>query len=244
MRPSYLALLFTTTLATASPLTPRATDPQTSFTLDSAVNCTNCASNGSPTTGETASLTTLKYLPTPSRIPFTHPNFIPTTSSTSRTGASCNPIPMGLIPASTKMPSVKFNFPRNNDTINANVDFFASLNVANLHTGIFTNPASNYFAAPQTLDSTGLINGYSSIVVERLTAFNQILPPDPTMFVFFKAVLDPVGSNGELSVEISGGLPAGIYRICSIISAANHQAVNVPIAQHGSLNDCAYFTAK
>ena len=39
---------------------------------------------------------------------------------------------------------------------------------------------------------------------------------------------------------MTGGIPAGAYRLCSINSSSNHQPVIVPVAQHGSLDDCVY----
>lgn len=36
------------------------------------------------------------------------------------------------------------------------------------------------------------------------------------------------------------GLAEGAYRLCSINTAANHQPAIVPVAQHGSLDDCVY----
>jgi hypothetical protein len=137
------------------------------------------------------------------------------------------------------MPSAKFNFPKNGDSINANVAFNATLNIANLHAGVFTNAQKTYFAAPQTLDGDGLIIGHSHMVIETLTSLDQVTPTDPKKFFFFKGV-DAGAVNGELTVLVTAGVPAGFYRICSINSSSNHQPVIVPIAQHGSLDDCSY----
>ncbi|KAJ7080679.1 hypothetical protein C8R44DRAFT_541895, partial [Mycena epipterygia] len=149
--------------------------------------------------------------------------------------------PIGLIPSSDTMPSVKFNFPRNRDTINANVPFNATLNVANFHTNTFTNAQKTYFAAPQTLDAEGLIIGPSHMVCHRkfetLTSLDQIFPTGLRKFFFFKSV-DSTAVNGELSVFIANGLPEGPYRIYLINSSSNHLPVIVPITQH--LDDCAY----
>ncbi|KAJ6605379.1 hypothetical protein DFH09DRAFT_1422477, partial [Mycena vulgaris] len=210
--------------------------------LDPSVICTNFTDDGQnpPVAGQTASSTsTNNYI---NFCALTLPK-TPLTNGGQITGGSCNPTPIGLIPSSDKMPSAKFNFPRNGDTINANVPFNASLNVANFHTGVFTNAQKTYFAAPQTLDADGIIIGHSHIVIEALTALDQILPTDPRKFFFFKGV-DAPAVNGELSVFVAQGIPAGTYRMCSINSSSNHQPVIVPIAQHGSLDDCAYFTSK
>jgi len=55
--------------------------------------------------------------------------------------------------------------------------------------------------------------------------------------------LNDAAQGGILSASVAAGLPAGAYRLCSINTAANHQPALVPIAQHGSLDDCVYFTA-
>ncbi|KAJ7744024.1 hypothetical protein DFH07DRAFT_28402, partial [Mycena maculata] len=56
--------------------------------------------------------------------------------------------------------------------------------------------------------------------------------------------VDAPSVNGEVLALVKNGLPAGIYRICSTNSSTNHQPVIVPVAQDGSLDDYAYFTAK
>lgn len=45
-----------------------------------------------------------------------------------------------------------------------------------------------------------------------------------------------------MTADVTGGLPAGVYRMGSINSAANHQPVIVAVAQHGALDDMVYFT--
>ncbi|KAJ7073121.1 hypothetical protein C8F01DRAFT_1106204 [Mycena amicta] len=142
------------------------------------------------------------------------------------------------------MPAAKFNFPRNMDVINANVPFNASLNVANFQTGVFTNAQKTYFAAPQTLNAEGQIIGHTHIVIETLTAMDQIIPTDPKKFFFFKGVDGPANEFGEALALVTAGVPAGVYRACSINTSANHAPVVGPIAQHGSFDDCSYFTAK
>ncbi|KAI0632816.1 hypothetical protein C8Q77DRAFT_848008 [Trametes polyzona] len=113
--------------------------------------------------------------------------------------------------------------------------------IKNLETGHFTNAQENYFAAPQVLNAQGVIQGHSHVVIEKLNSLDQTTPTDPNKFAFFKGLNDKA-VNGVLSVQVDGGLPAGFYRIASINSAANHQPALVPIAQHGSLDDMAYFT--
>ncbi|KAJ6583603.1 hypothetical protein DFH09DRAFT_1275277 [Mycena vulgaris] len=215
---------------------------QTSLTLDPSVICTNFTDDGQnpPVAGQTASLTsTNNYI---NFCALTLPK-TPLTNGGQITTGSCNPAPIGLIPSVDKMPSAKFTFPKNFGTIDANKPFNATLQMNNLVTGVFTNAQKTYFAAPQTLDASGNIIGHTHMVIETLTALDQILPLDPKGFFFFKGV-DDAGVGGVQTVLVAQGVPAGAYRICSINSSANHQPVIVPIAQHGSLDDCSYFTAK
>lgn len=146
---------------------------------------------------------------------------------------------VGVIAATTNIPSSKFTSPRNLDTIQSNQDFNVSMAVKNLVTGNFVNANSNYYSAPQQVDDSGNIIGHTHIVIEQLDSLTQTTATDPTKFAFFKGV-DAAAVNGEVSVEVTGGLPAGAYRMASINSAANHQPVLVAVAQHGALDDMIY----
>ena len=137
------------------------------------------------------------------------------------------------------VPSCKFSNPKNLDTIKANQNFTITMKIQGMTTGNFVNAASNYFSAPQQLDKSGKIIGHSHVVVEKLNSLKQTTPNDPTKFAFFKGLNDPA-QNGELSAVVSGGLPAGTYKLSSINTAANHQPALVPVAQHGSLDDVVY----
>ncbi|KAJ7443110.1 hypothetical protein FB451DRAFT_1343817 [Mycena latifolia] len=183
-----------------------------------------------PVAGQTASLTS-----TNNYINFCAQTLAqtPLTNGVQVTTGSCNPAPIGLIPSVDAMPSAKFTFPKNFDTIPAKTPFNISMALTNVQAGVFTNAQKTYFAAPQTLSAQGLIIGHSHFVVETLTSIDQTTPNDPKGFVFFKGIND-AGVNGILSTPVDKGLPAGFYRLCSINSAANHQPVIVPVAQHGS----------
>ncbi|KAI0638863.1 hypothetical protein C8Q77DRAFT_1162845 [Trametes polyzona] len=149
---------------------------------------------------------------------------------------------MGVIASTNNMPSSKFVFPKNGQTIPANKDFTIQMAISHLETGHFVNAQENYFAAPQVVNAQGDIQGHSHVVVDKLTSLDQTTPTDPLNdFVFFKGLND-VAQNGILSATVTGGLPAGTYRLASINSAANHQPVLVAVAQHGSLDDIIYFT--
>jgi hypothetical protein len=186
-------------------------------------------------TGQVASLTSTNNF-----INFcaTVPN-LPITNGKQITTGSCNPAPMGSIPSSDSMPSAKFTNPKNGDTVAANTAFTISMAISNLETGNFVNAQENYFAAPQQLNQQGLIVGHSHVVVEKLTALDQTTTTDPKTFAFFKG-LNAAASGGVLTAAVTAGLPAGVYRLASINTAANHQPVLGPIAQHGSFDDAVY----
>lgn len=216
-------------------------DAQTSLTIDPKVLATGFENNGQdvPAAGQVPSLTSsnnfINYC-------LTVPN-LPITNGKQITTGSCNPAPIGAIPSVDNMPSAKFTSPKNGDTIPANKAFTITMAIKNLQTGNFVNAQQNYFAAPQQLNGGGQIIGHSHVVVEKLTSLAQTTPTDPKTFAFFKG-LNAAAQGGDLTADVTAGLPPAAYRLCSINSAANHQPAIVPIAQHGSLDDCVYFTAE
>lgn len=216
-------------------------DPQTSLTLDPKVIATGFANNGQdvPVAGQVASLTSKNNF---INFCLTVPN-LPITNGKQIQSGSCNPAPIGAIPSIDKMPSSKFTNPKNGDTIPANKAFTISMAIKNMKTGNFVNAQENYFAAPQQLTGGGTIIGHSHVVVEKLQSLGQTTPTDPKTFTFFKG-LNVAAAGGVLTADVTAGLPPAAYRLCSINAAANHQPVIVPVAQHGSLDDCVYFTAK
>lgn len=114
--------------------------------------------------------------------------------------------------------------------------------IQNLVTGNFVNAQENYFAAPQQLDGSGTIIGHSHVVAEQLQSLSQTTPTNPKQFAFFKG-LNAAAQGGILTADVTAGLPAGAYRLCSINTAANHQPAIAPVAQHGSLDDCVYVSS-
>jgi hypothetical protein len=192
-----------------------------------------------PTAGQVASQTSLNNF-----INFcaTVPGKPITNGQQIKTG-SCNPAPMGVIAATTNMPSCKFVFPPNGDTsLKENTAFDVKLAVKNLDTGHFTNAQETYYAAPQTVNAQGDIIGHSHIVIQKMESLAQTTTLDPAVFAFFKGVND-AAVNGVLTVPVTAGLPAGFYKLSTINSAANHQPVLVAIAQHGDLDDTVYVSA-
>ncbi|KAJ3894925.1 hypothetical protein GG344DRAFT_39910 [Lentinula edodes] len=225
----------------SSDLTTNATennpDAQSSLTLDSRVIATGFLNNGQDVqeAGQVASLTSnnnfINYCLTQGNLPITNGLQITT--------GSCNPAPIGTIPSVQNMPSAKFASPANGDTIAANTEFTITMNINNLDTGNFVNANENYFAAPQQLSAQGQIIGHTHVVIEALSDLAQTTPTNPQQFAFFKGV-NTAAVNGAVTADVTSGVPAGAYRLCSINSSSNHQPVIVPIAQHGSLDDCVY----
>jgi hypothetical protein len=214
-------------------------DPQTSLTLDPAVIAKGFANNGQdvPAAGQVASLTSTNNF---INFCLTVPN-LPLTDGKQITTGSCNPAPIGVIPSTDNMPSAKFVSPVNNDNFDANTAFTITMAITNIETGNFVNAQENYFAAPQQVNSGGQIIGHSHVTIDSLASVTDTAPTNPKNFVFFKGI-NGAAVNGQVTADVDKGLPAGAYRLCSINSSSNHQPVIVPVAQHGSLDDCVYFT--
>lgn len=207
--------------------------------LDPAVIAQGFANDGQdvPTDGQVASLTSTNNF-----INFCLTVDLPISNGKQVKGGSCNPAPMGTIASTSNMPSSKFTFPQNFGAVKSNTPFTIKMAIKNLQTGNFVNADSNYYSAPQQLNAQGTIIGHSHVVVEQLDAIDQTTPTDPNKFAFFKG-LNVAAVNGELSADVSSGLPAGVYKLSSINAAANHQPVLVAVAQHGSLDDAVYVSA-
>ncbi|PWW74955.1 hypothetical protein C7212DRAFT_282708 [Tuber magnatum] len=154
---------------------------------------------------------------------------------------SCNGIVMGDIPSTSNMVSTIITSPTPGQNIQADTEFTVKVTTENLVAGSFTNPANTYYAAPQQLQG-GKVIGHTHITIQKLEALNTNRAPDAGVFQFFKGINDPGDGNGNLEAVVTGGLPAGAYRICTLSSASNHQPVIMPIAQRGAQDDCTKFT--
>ena len=205
--------------------------------LDPRAICTNFEQDGSAnaSAGQVPSLTSnnnfINYCLTVN-LPLTNGQQIKT--------GSCNPAPMGMIAPTTNMPSSKFVSPHNLGAVQVNTTFEIVMAIRHLQAGHFTNPDSTYYSAPQQLNSDNDIVGHTHVVIERLNSITSTVPSDPSTFVFFAGINTPADGQGNLSVNVTGGLPAGIYKLSSINSSANHAPVLVAVAQHGSLDDQVY----
>ena len=117
------------------------------------------------------------------------------------------------------------------DDVDENTTFNVQVQTQGLAAGSFTNPTVTYYAAPQELNG-GKIVGHTHVTIQTLgDSLNPSTPPDPTTFVFFKGINDDGNGQGLLSATVTGGLPAGNYRVCTMASSSNHQPVLMPVAQ-------------
>lgn len=138
---------------------------------------------------------------------------------------------MGEIPNLSKMISTVILFPKNNNEIEEFQPFTIRTKTINLRTGFFTDPETQYYFVPQSLDSEGLIQGHSHIVIQEVK--NDFEPLDPNVFVFFKGLDDQINEQGELITLVDNGLPVGKYRVCTLVTSFSHQPTLMPVAQRG-----------
>lgn len=149
---------------------------------------------------------------------------------------------MGKIPATTNMISAIITYPLPGSTIRANTTFNVSVQTSHLAAGYFVNPNVGYYTAPQDLDDNGDILGHCHITVQDIGSLTAVTPPDPNKTAFFKGINDKGNGKGLLQAVVDGGLKPGVYRVCTMIAARNHQPVMMPIAQRGAQDDCTKFT--
>src|SRR6195952_4120742 len=148
---------------------------------------------------------------------------------------------MGDIPAKTAMVSSIITNPKTGDQIPSDTSFNITVQMANIVAGAFTNADATYYAAPQFL-SGGKVVGHTHVTVQDLgSSLNPTKALDATQFAFFKGINDAGNGQGLLQAVVTGGLPAGNYRVCTMASASNHQAVLMPVAQRGTADDCTKF---
>ena len=148
---------------------------------------------------------------------------------------------MGDIPAKTAMVSSIITNPQTGSQIPSDTTFNITVQMSNLVAGSFTNADATYYAAPQTLQG-GQVVGHTHVTVQDLgNSLNPTQALDATQFAFFKGINDAGNGQGLLNAVVTGGLPAGNYRVCTLASASNHQPVLMPVAQRGTSDDCTKF---
>ncbi|KKA29708.1 hypothetical protein TD95_004174 [Thielaviopsis punctulata] len=164
------------------------------------------------------------------------------TNGTQNVAGSCNPIPMGRIPSTSQMISSIITFPQPQAILTENSTFSISIQTTNLALGFFSNAKTNYVSAPQDLDATGRVLGHVHVTIQSLLSLNTTTPPDASTYVFFKGINDSGNGRGLLHAQVTGGLMAGVYRVCTLMAATNHQPVIMPVALRGAQDDCIRFT--
>lgn len=163
-------------------------------------------------------------------------------NGTQNPDGECVTTVMGEVPSKNQMVSTIIRFPKDGDVIMENTTFTVRTVSQNLDAGFFDDPAAQYYLFPQTLNDDGLIQGHSHVTIQKIIDEDQ--PLDPTIFAFFKGLNDGPDANGELSVNVTNGLPAGKYRVCTMVASFAHQPTLMPIAQRGSQDDCTRFLVK
>ncbi|CAB4482243.1 unnamed protein product [Rhizophagus irregularis] len=161
-------------------------------------------------------------------------------NGTQNPNGECVTTVMGEIPSKNKMVSTVIIFPIETSKIKAFQQFTIRTKTINLKTGFFDDPVKQYYIFPQTLDNKGFIQGHSHVTVQKI--LNRFAPLDPQKFDFFKGLNDPADGKGELTALVEKGLPAGNYRLCTMVSSFAHQPTLMPVAQRGAQDDCVRFT--
>ncbi|KAK2028174.1 hypothetical protein LX32DRAFT_500764, partial [Colletotrichum zoysiae] len=156
-------------------------------------------------------------------------------------GGSCNGIPMGRLPSAQNMVSAVITSPRPGERLPAGVGFSVTVQTAHLRAGVFANPATNYYTAPQELDLAGDVYGHCHVTIQDIGSMAATTPPDASKFAFFKGIDDAGDGKGLLTARVDGGLPPGVYRACTMMSTTTHQPVVMPVAQRGAQDDCTRF---
>ncbi|KAK7029637.1 hypothetical protein VNI00_014335 [Paramarasmius palmivorus] len=224
-------------------------DPQQSLTLNPAVIAAGFQNDGvSGSTDPTIFTPSLTSSNNFINFCAESPN-LPITNGKQIKEGSCNPAPMGVLPSVDNMPASKFISPKNGDVIRTGEVITIQMATKNLELGNFVNAQENYFAAPQRLNAQGNIiaidsdlQGHSHVTIDKLASLDSTEPTDPKFPAYFKGINAPSAANGDVTVVLDKGLPAGFYRLASINAAANHQPVLAPIQAHGFLDDMVYFT--
>jgi len=157
---------------------------------------------------------------------------------------TCSKTELGEIPLASKMPSTLILFPENASKLPANKSFTIKIKSINLHTGNFDNATSQYLLFSQQLDNNGLILGHIFVTIQQLDSIGTDSSLNAEVFAFFKGLNIAAGANGILTQDVSDGLPAGSYRLCTMASSFALQPVVMPVAQRGAQDDCIRFESR
>ncbi|KAL4808823.1 hypothetical protein BDV18DRAFT_157760 [Aspergillus unguis] len=159
---------------------------------------------------------------------------------------SCNGIVMGEIPSAKNMISTIITHPLPGQPLPARTSFAVKFQTSNLTAGSVTNPSLTVYSAPQSLRD-GKVIGHVHVTIQFLLDYSNveemlILPPNPAEFVFFETVFGVGDGKGGFGVVVEEGLPAGLYRVCTMVAASNHQPVIMPVVRRGAQDDCQKFS--
>lgn len=79
---------------------------------------------------------------------------------------------------------------------------------------------------------------FVDFTMQKLIAIDSTELLDSSKFAFFKGVNGAADAQGNVQATVTGGVAAGAYRICTIVSYSNHQGVVSILAEqiHHSLN--------
>ena len=86
-----------------------------------------------------------------------------------------------------------------------------------IHLTLPNTTATNYYAAPATVNNDGVLIAHSHVTVEVIDDFKTKKLTDPNSFAFFKG-LNLAAEQGILSADVPGGLASASYRMCSVCS--------------------------
>jgi hypothetical protein len=84
-----------------------------------------------------------------------------------------------------------------------------------------------------------MLTYWRSFVIQKMGDFADPSILDAATFAFFKGI-NTAAQNGQLTADVTAGLPAGNYRLASINTDANHAPAIAAVAQHGWLDDIVY----
>jgi len=235
MKFSVVVVLASLSAAVSATVLPRQ-NAQTSLVLQSNVIAPGLANNGQdiPDPGQVASLTSTNNF-----INYCLTTNLPNTEGKQGDNPSCNSAPIGVIPASTKVPSLRFQSPVNQQTVRTRQPITFQIKVSNFEPGNQVNLDTNYLTAPQTLNGAGLIKGFVTVACDARTSFQDTTPPRIEAPAAFQAS-GARAQNGVVSLTIGGGLPAGTYRCTVTPYSTNGSPLITPKAQRGAMIDTVY----
>lgn len=157
----------------------------------------------------------------------------------------CSVTPQGQVPDIDHMVSTLILFPGSNENVKADTNFTVQVRTRGIQLGTFLDPKKFYYKRPQILNKNGFMIGHQHIACQQFD-LGTVTPMDPNKLAFFKGMDTQPNTENDLFAVVSrpdkAGLAAGNYRCCTITGSESHQPGIMPVAKHGSLDDCVRFT--